>query len=144
MFSRPMINLGGTMQVVDMTTGQVTEKPSGMMLLPAAPGKCPECAADHPPELPHNRDSLFYQMRFHAEHKRWPVWADALAHCDEVMRAAWESELRSRGVWRDPEPIEPVKHETPVPADALLQPGTEITTQDPCKPDIFEATYERA
>lgn len=98
MFSRPMINLGGTMQVVDMTTGQVTEKPSGMMLLPAAPGKCPECAADHPPELPHNRDSLFYQMRFHAEHKRWPVWADALAHCDEVMRAAWESELRSRGV----------------------------------------------
>lgn len=25
MFSRPMINLGGTMQVVDMTTGQVTE-----------------------------------------------------------------------------------------------------------------------
>ena len=30
-------------------------------LLPAAPGTCPECAVAHPPELPHNQKSLFYQ-----------------------------------------------------------------------------------
>jgi len=97
---RPLIPLGGTMQVVD-TTGRVEEKPSGMMLLPAAPGMCADCAVDHPPDVPHNRDSLFYQMRFHAEHKRWPTWADAVAHCDEPMRQAWETELRARGVWKE-------------------------------------------
>jgi hypothetical protein len=126
-----LIPLGGTMQVVDMTTGRVEEKPSGMMLLPAAPGKCQVCAVDHAPEQPHNRDSLFYQMRFHGENGRWPVWSDALAHCAEPVRAAWESELRNRGVWKEPEFPAPQKHETPVPADALLQPGAELNVQAP-------------
>ncbi|MDX2307098.1 MAG: hypothetical protein NW216_02550 [Hyphomicrobium sp.] len=125
-----LIPLGGTMQIIDMTTGHVEEKASGMMLLPAAPGKCPECAADHPPEWPHNAQSLFYQMRFHAEHKRWPVWADALAHCAPEMRAAWEAELRARGHWKEPEPPAPPKREAPVPPDALLQPGAELNVQD--------------
>lgn len=127
----PLIPLGGTMQVIDTKTGRVEEKPSGMMMLPAAPGKCPTCAVDHPPEQPHNKDSLFYQMRFHAEHKRWPVWADAVAHCAEPVRAAWERELRALGQWKDPEPPKPEpKHETPVPADALLQPGVVLNVQD--------------
>lgn len=128
---RPLIPLGGTMRVVDMKTGRVEEKPSGMMMLPAAPGKCPECAGEHLPSDPHNAQSLFYQMRFHSEHGRWPCWADALAHCTEPVRVAWEAELRRRGAWKDPEPpAPPVKHETPVPADALLQPGQEINVQD--------------
>ena len=33
-------------------------------ILPPKPGTCPECAVDHDPAMPHNRDSLFYQMRF--------------------------------------------------------------------------------
>jgi hypothetical protein len=131
-----MIPLGGKMQVIDAKTGDVVEeRPSGMMMLPAAPGKCPECAVTHEPGEPHNAESLFYQMKFHAEHGRWPVWADAVAHCAEPVRKAWEAELRRRGAWKDPEEPAPAaaaapKHETPVPADALLQPGQVLNVQD--------------
>lgn len=130
MTTRPLIPIGGTMKVIDTTTGRVEEKPSGMMLLPAAPGKCAECAVDHAPDQPHNRDSLFYQMQFHGRFGRWPVWADALAHCAEPTRQAWEAELRRRGHWKEPEEPKRAKHETPVPADALLQPGQELNVQD--------------
>jgi len=126
-----LIHLGGTMQVIDTKTGRIEEKPSGLMMLPAAPGKCPECAVAHEPAEPHNKDSLFYQMKFHGAHGRWPVWADAIAHCDEQVRKMWEAELRTLGVWKDAEPpAPPPRHETPVPADALLQPGQVINVQD--------------
>lgn len=128
---RPLIPLGGTMKVIDQRTGRVEEKPSGMMMLPAAPGTCAECAVAHEPGQPHNAQSMFYQMRFHGEHGRWPCWADALAHCAEPVRVAWEAELRRRGAWKDPEPpAPPKKNETPVPADALLQPGQVLNVQD--------------
>lgn len=58
-------------------------------LMPAAPGKCPECATEHPEHMPHNRHSLFYQMKFFFEHQRWPTYADASAHCTEEMRDMW-------------------------------------------------------
>lgn len=125
-----MIPLGGMMQVIDTRSGVVEERPSGMMMLPAPAGKCPECAVDHQPDQPHNNGSLFYQMQFHDKHGRWPVWADALAHCAEPVRAVWEDELRKRGVWKEPEEPKITVHETPVPIDALLQPGTEINVQD--------------
>ena len=67
-------------------------------LMPAAPGTCPECAVDHPPELPHNQQSLFYQYKFYNEHGRWPTWEDAMAHCSEDMKEFWRIELRRRGV----------------------------------------------
>lgn len=58
-----------------------------LRLLPPAPGKCPICAAEHEPELPHNKNSLYYQMRFRQQHGRFPDWRDACAHCtDEVKR----------------------------------------------------------
>ena len=50
-------------------------------LLPPAPGVCQSCAVDHDPRLPHDCKSLFYQFRFYSEHKRWPNWNDAMAHC---------------------------------------------------------------
>lgn len=67
-------------------------------LLPAAPGKCPECAVEHPPECPHNQQSLFYQYQFYNEHGRWPTWEDAMAHCDEAMKDVWRRELKARGI----------------------------------------------
>ena len=70
----------------------------GLMLVPPAPDVCQECATPHDADLPHNRDSLSYQMRFHALHGRWPTWADALAHCDGAMRADWTAELTKLGV----------------------------------------------
>jgi len=101
--AKPMIPLGGTMKAIDMATGHVEEKPSGMMMLPAKAGTCPECAVAHAPDQPHNAGSLFYQMRFHGEHGRWPCWADAIAHCSEPIRTAWERELKARGAWKEPE-----------------------------------------
>jgi hypothetical protein len=70
-------------------------------LLKPSPDKCQECAVDHFPEQPHNKDSLFYQSWFHKRHGHYPTWEDAIAHCDEKLRAAWKEELMLRGVWTE-------------------------------------------
>ncbi|MBQ8087044.1 MAG: hypothetical protein IJ234_01315 [Clostridia bacterium] len=64
-----------------------------VVLLPPKPGTCSECAAAHNPEQPHDRDSLYYQMRFHQKHGRFPTWADAMAHCSEDVKALWNDVL---------------------------------------------------
>lgn len=68
------------------------------ILLPPKPGLCPECAVNHPPELPHNPQSLYWQVKFSQAHKRLPTWGDALAHCDKKMRKLWVRELGLKGV----------------------------------------------
>lgn len=68
------------------------------MLLPPKPGTCPECAVNHDPGAPHNRDSLYYQMRFQQQHGRFPTWGDAMAHCEEYVQDIWRVELALRGV----------------------------------------------
>jgi hypothetical protein len=60
-----------------------------MTMLPPAPGKCPECAAEHGENEPHNADSIFYQLKFQAEHGRSPTWRDATAHMTEEDRKLW-------------------------------------------------------
>jgi len=72
-----------------------------LMLKPAA-DKCQECALEHSPEQPHNKDSLFYQVKFEIENGRPPTWADAIAHCSKGLRKAWKEELILRGVWSEP------------------------------------------
>ena len=67
-------------------------------MLPTKPGVCPECAVDHPPEHPHNQQSLTYQYDFYGKNGRWPTWADAMAHCATEMRQFWTDELRKHGV----------------------------------------------
>lgn len=67
-------------------------------LLPAAPDKCPECASGHPPEQPHNRDSLFYQIKFHQANGRFPTWNDAMRHCTTEMQRAWRKGLWEIGI----------------------------------------------
>jgi hypothetical protein len=67
-------------------------------LLPAAPDVCPECAVKHEPQEPHNKDSLFYQVKFFMEHNRYPTWADALSHCADGLKDAWVRELQKRGI----------------------------------------------
>ena len=71
----------------------------GMMLVgKTPPGTCPLCAVNHPPEQPHNRDSLTYQYKFYDEHGRWPTWADAMEHCSDEVKAYWKEALEARGV----------------------------------------------
>lgn len=68
-----------------------------MTLLPPAPNVCQECAVDHPPGLPHNNQSLYYQMKFHMEHGRFPSWDDAMSHCENQVKAIWIEELKKLG-----------------------------------------------
>lgn len=76
---------------------------AGMMLLPCKQGVCQECAVDHPPEVPHNQESLYYQYKFWGEHGRWPTWKDAIAHCDEDTQRFWKEELTRAGRWSEPQ-----------------------------------------
>jgi hypothetical protein len=69
-----------------------------MKILPAKEGTCPICAVNHEPELPHNKDSLFYQMTFYQNNGRFPTWKDAMEHCSDEMKALWTHELLERGV----------------------------------------------
>ena len=58
----------------------------GFELIPPKAGVCQECACDHHPDEPHNKDSLYYQYKFHADHDRFPTWEDAMAHCDDEIK----------------------------------------------------------
>jgi hypothetical protein len=69
-----------------------------MILLPPAPGVCQECAKDHPAEMPHNAQSLYYQTKFNMEHNRAASWLDAMAHCSPELQAHWTEELERMGV----------------------------------------------
>lgn len=70
----------------------------GMWLLPPAKDRCQTCGTKHEPHLPHNAQSLYYQTAFNMEHGRAPNWLDAMAHCDEAMRALWTNALIEKGV----------------------------------------------
>lgn len=74
----------------------------GFTLLPAGPGKCPQCAIAHEPEQAHNAQSLFYQYHFYARRGRWPTWKDAVEHCPPHIREHWEKELKQAGAWTEP------------------------------------------
>ena len=69
-----------------------------IQILPPMRGTCPICAAMHEAELPHNRNSLYYRMKFRQQHGRFPTWEDAMAHCSEEMKAAWRDDLSRLGL----------------------------------------------
>jgi len=71
------------------------------ILLKPVPGKCQECAVDHLPDRPHDRDSLYYQFKFFKDHGRYPTWENAIAHCNQSLRIDWKLELKLRGVWTE-------------------------------------------
>jgi hypothetical protein len=50
------------------------------------------------PTQPHNQQSLAYQYDFYGKNGRWPTWADAMAHCDESVKAQWTAALKERGI----------------------------------------------
>lgn len=79
-------------------TSNTPQRVGAMTLLPAKEGTCPECAVAHDPKIPHNPDSLYYQMRFHGQHQRWPTWEDAMAHCSPDVKAATRKVLKERGI----------------------------------------------
>ena len=62
------------------------------------PGACPLCAMTHDPSGPHDRNSLYYQMRFYRQHRRFPTWNDAMAHCSGPVQMKTWQELIDNGV----------------------------------------------
>lgn len=87
----------------DRPKALLSNKMQGMMLLPAAPGTCPECAVKHEPGMMHNKDSLYYQMDFYRRNGRWPAWKDAMAHCDPEVQKVLKGLLIEKGAWSIPE-----------------------------------------
>ena len=71
---------------------------SSMILLSPRPDVCQECAADHDPRLPHNQQSLYYQVKFKMEHGRDVTWNDAMAHCTDDVKERWIEGLKIHGV----------------------------------------------
>ncbi|HUX56340.1 MAG TPA: hypothetical protein VMV77_05170 [Bacteroidales bacterium] len=69
-----------------------------MTMLKPAPDKCQECAKDHRPDMPHDPNSLYYQMQFQMKHSRWPTWTDAMAHCSQEMKDIWIKALAEKGI----------------------------------------------
>ena len=67
-------------------------------ILPINRRVCPLCADKHSKEEPHNRNSLYYKIRFFQEHRRMPTWGDALSDCGPCMRSYWEKEMKKKGV----------------------------------------------
>lgn len=56
-------------------------------LLPPAPNVCQQCACDHPVGIPHNLQSLYYQVWFKKTYGRTPTWDDAFEGCsDEIVK----------------------------------------------------------
>lgn len=98
MADRPLIQI--PLQTMDATTGEPVEGGCAgtMFLLPAREGTCETCATKHEPDIPHNAQSIFYQMRFQLEHKRSPDWRDAMEHCSEDVRTLWTDHLGRLGV----------------------------------------------
>ena len=76
----------------------MNEGKAKFMMLPPPPGTCPECAIEHDPRMPHDRNSLFYQYKFYGKNGRWPTWADAMAHCPDAIKEYWIEELTKRGI----------------------------------------------
>lgn len=64
-----------------------------MTLLRPAPGLCQECGRAHNPEIPHDKNSLYYATKFKMEHGREPSWDDAVAHCTEDMKKRWSDTM---------------------------------------------------
>ena len=91
--SKPIQKRIGTAQVINEKGEVVSERKNAFTLLGPPPDKCQVCAADHAHDQPHNQESLYYQMAFHAEHGRWPTWTDAMAHCCDEVKLHWRVQL---------------------------------------------------
>lgn len=69
-----------------------------MTLLPPAPDACQVCAVKHPPDQPHNPQSLYWATARTMEGKSQPTWELAMAHCTHAVQEQWATALAERGV----------------------------------------------
>lgn len=74
------------------------EPATGLTLLPPATDACQVCARKHPPEQPHDAQSLFWATARAMEGRPSASWNEALEHCAPVVRDSWVESLVERGV----------------------------------------------
>jgi hypothetical protein len=72
----------------------MTKNKSNLVLLKINPSQCSECGWNHDPEIPHNKNSPFYQAKFSDENHREPTWEDAMAHCSEERKQWWRDSMK--------------------------------------------------
>ena len=65
------------------------------IVLPPSPELCQVCGFNHSEELPHNPESIYYQITFNMEHGRLPTWDDAMLHCTDELKIKWAEMLKS-------------------------------------------------
>lgn len=69
----------------------------GIKIVPPRKGSCPVCAVAHDAGQPHDRYSLYYQVKFRQKFGRFPTWKDAMGHCDARVQEMWRKKLLERG-----------------------------------------------
>lgn len=90
-------------------------EPMAWNLMPPAPHLCQVCAVDHDPLIPHNAQSMYYQVAFANAHGRTVTWADAQCHCSPELQAKWKKQLVALKAWSEPpEGVEPIAHLPPI------------------------------
>ncbi len=100
-----------TMTEVDLAGGEETHKPMAWKVAPPPADHCQICSRKHDTAEPHDAQQVYYQVVFESMIGRPPTWADAIAHCNEMIREVWERELRRAAHWTEPPDGErPVKH----------------------------------
>ena len=100
-----------TMTEIDLVTGEETNKPMAWKVMPPPAGHCQICGIKHDTAEPHDAQSIYYRTTFSGMVGRPPTWADAIAHCNEMVRQVWEKALREAAHWTEPPAGEqPVKH----------------------------------
>jgi len=73
------------------------------LMPPLDPTLCPACKRKHEPDQPHDGSALHFMYWWKAKHDRWGTWKDAMSHCTPEVQRAWETALRERGAWTEPE-----------------------------------------
>jgi hypothetical protein len=91
--NNPLCKVSDTVIVNPETGQEMPVEGGGSRIPPPAPGVCSLCAVEHDSADPHNQQSLYYQIRFHLIHGRWPSWTDAMAHCEPFVQKAWRQGL---------------------------------------------------
>ena len=73
-------------------------KTKQLRMMPPARHLCQKCAVAHGEMEAHNAQTLYYAFWFNQQHGRSPTWRDAIAHCPEETKAAWEKHLGKLGI----------------------------------------------
>ena len=76
----------------------VAESKGFTHLLPPHPDTCQECGRMHDAHEAHDKNSLFYQVKFRMEKGRFPSWEDACAHLSEGDRKKWMDAIARIGM----------------------------------------------